>query len=156
MRFSFSFSPALSLSLSISFFRRLVYSTSSEHRLFILYPKAIIRIAIVIANNIYCIPTYVIWMMLLLPIRRCHPDLYYKIEGLFFHWMLSIVAMWSWTAGYNRKYRWISFVSHIFHYFSIRTALWMPIAATHVNSGSPHYVRRTQCAWGHIMSHRFY
>lgn len=42
--------------------------------------------------------------MLLLPIRRCHPDLYYKIEGQFFHWMLSIVAMWSWTAGYNSEY----------------------------------------------------
>lgn len=39
--------------------------------------------------------------MLLLPIKRCHPDVYYKMEGLFFHWLLSVVAMWSWTAGYD-------------------------------------------------------
>lgn len=71
--------------------------------MFILYPKAIIRITIVILNNIYSIPTYVIWMIMLLPIKRCHPDLYFKIEGLFFHWLLSVVSMWSWTAGYDSK-----------------------------------------------------
>lgn len=89
---------------SIHHFIFRLFSPIPKFRLFVLYPKAILRIVIVIANNIYCIPTYVIWMMLLLPIRRCHPDLYYRIEGQFFHWMLSIVAMWSWTAGYNSEW----------------------------------------------------
>lgn len=40
-------------------------------------------------------------MTLLLPVKRYHPDLYYKIEGLFFHWLLALVAMWSYTAGYD-------------------------------------------------------
>lgn len=40
-------------------------------------------------------------MTLLLPVKRYHPDLYYRIEGQFFHWLLSLVAMWSYTAGYN-------------------------------------------------------
>lgn len=43
-------------------------------------------------------------MTLLLPVKRYQPDLYYKIEGLFFHWLLSLVAMWSYTAGYDGKY----------------------------------------------------
>lgn len=74
-------------------------------RLFIVYPKAIVRIAIVILNNIYCIPTYTIWMMLLLPLKWFNQKLYYKIEGKIFHWLLSVVAMWSWTAGYDGKHK---------------------------------------------------
>ena len=104
------------------------YFNRFSSSLFISYPKAIIRIAIVIVNNIYCIPTYVIWMTLLLPIKRCHPDLYYRVEGLFFHWLLSVVAMWSWTAGYDSKsslaqgFWWInwrhSFILPPYHFFS--------------------------------------
>ncbi|XP_055306479.1 acyl-CoA:lysophosphatidylglycerol acyltransferase 1-like isoform X2 [Sitodiplosis mosellana] len=70
-------------------------------KLFIVYPKAIVRIAIVIVNNIYCIPTYTLWMLMLLPLKRFNQKLYYKIEGKFFHWLLSVVAMWSWSAGYD-------------------------------------------------------
>lgn len=69
-----------------------------------MYPRALLRTSIVILNNIYCLPTYVIWMTLLLPVKRYQPDLYYRIEGLFFHWLLSLVAMWSYTAGYGSKY----------------------------------------------------
>ncbi|KAJ6634787.1 Acyl-CoA:lysophosphatidylglycerol acyltransferase 1, partial [Pseudolycoriella hygida] len=68
---------------------------------FIKYPKALFRTTIMIINNIYCIPTYVLWMTLLLPVKSYRPDIYYRIEGLFFHWIISIVAMWSWTAGYD-------------------------------------------------------
>ncbi len=71
---------------------------------FITYPKALFRTTFVIINNIYCIPTYVLWMTLLLPVKSYKPDLYYRIEGLFFHWLLSVVAMWSWTAGYDSKF----------------------------------------------------
>ncbi|XP_055376139.1 acyl-CoA:lysophosphatidylglycerol acyltransferase 1-like isoform X2 [Condylostylus longicornis] len=65
------------------------------------YPTAIGRFCFVIINNIYCIPTYVVWMGLLLPLKRLNPDAYYKIEGLLFHWLLAVVSLWSYTAGYN-------------------------------------------------------
>lgn len=69
-----------------------------------MYPKALLRISVVILNNIYCIPTYVVWMTLLLPVKHYNPNLYYKVEGLFFHWLLSLVAMWSYTAGYDGRF----------------------------------------------------
>lgn len=70
--------------------------------------KVVLRILFVLLNNIYCIPTYVVWMVLLAPLRRYQPDLYWKIEGTFFHWLLAMVSMWSWSAGYDSKYfiRW--------------------------------------------------
>ena len=55
-------------------------------------------------NNVYCIPTYVIWMGLLIPLKRINPDYYYKIEGIFFHWLLAIVSMWSYSAGYDSMF----------------------------------------------------
>lgn len=72
-----------------------------------MYPKALFRISVVILNNIYCIPTYVVWMTLLLPVKHYNPNLYYKVEGLFFHWLLSLVAMWSYTAGYDGRFNYI-------------------------------------------------
>lgn len=65
------------------------------------YPTALGRIIIIIMNNIYCIPTYVIWMIILTPLKCINSKAYYKIEGLFFHWLLAIVALWSYTAGYD-------------------------------------------------------
>ncbi|XP_026482018.1 acyl-CoA:lysophosphatidylglycerol acyltransferase 1-like [Ctenocephalides felis] len=66
-----------------------------------LIPRALIRVIFIIVNNIYCIPTYAIWMFTLWPIKILYPDIYWRIEGLFFHWLLSMVAMWSYTAGYE-------------------------------------------------------
>lgn len=66
--------------------------------------KVIIRILFVIINNIYCIPTYCVWMVIFFPLRKLHPDIYWKLEGLFFHWLLAMVSMWSWSAGYDSKY----------------------------------------------------
>uniref|UniRef100_A0ABD2VRU7 Phospholipid/glycerol acyltransferase domain-containing protein n=1 Tax=Trichogramma kaykai TaxID=54128 RepID=A0ABD2VRU7_9HYME len=61
----------------------------------------LVRVAFVLINNVYCIPTYVIWMMFLLPVKAYHPQMYWRIEGLFFHWLLAMVSMWSWSAGYD-------------------------------------------------------
>lgn len=65
--------------------------------------KVVLRLIFVILNNIYCIPTYCVWMLMLLPFRKLYPSLYWKMEGLFFNWLLAMVTMWSWTAGYDRK-----------------------------------------------------
>lgn len=63
--------------------------------------KSFVRVLFVLLNNIYCIPTYVLWMAFFAPLRKCNPDLYWKIEGQFFHGLLAMVAMWSWSAGYD-------------------------------------------------------
>lgn len=60
-----------------------------------------LRTILVVANNIYCVPTYLVWMFLLLPLRKIHETYYYRIEGILFHWLLANVSMWSWTAGYE-------------------------------------------------------
>lgn len=67
------------------------------------YPRALFRTVFVIVNNIYCVPTYLIWMFLLLPLKKIHESYYYKIEGILFHWLLANVTMWSYMAGYDRK-----------------------------------------------------
>jgi len=66
--------------------------------------KCFLRTMFVILNNVYCIPTYVVWMMIIFPLKRYHPDLYWKIEGHFFHWLLAMVSMWSWSAGYDSEF----------------------------------------------------
>lgn len=40
-------------------------------------------------------------MLLFSPLKRYYPDLYWRIEGTFFHWLLAMVSMWSWSAGYD-------------------------------------------------------
>lgn len=66
-------------------------------------PKAVLRLCFILLNNAYCIPTYVVWMVLLSPLRKINPDAFWKIEGYFFHWLLAMVSMWSWSAGYDGK-----------------------------------------------------
>lgn len=63
--------------------------------------RAVVRFVLIIANNFYCIPTHVLWLWLLTPLRRCAPVLYYRIEGYLFSWLLAMVSLWSWSAGYD-------------------------------------------------------
>lgn len=65
------------------------------------YPRALFRTVFVIVNNIYCVPTYLVWMFLLLPLKKINESCYYKIEGILFHWLLANVSMWSSSAGYD-------------------------------------------------------
>ncbi|XP_012278780.1 acyl-CoA:lysophosphatidylglycerol acyltransferase 1 [Orussus abietinus] len=65
------------------------------------FVKCLARIGFVIINNAYCIPTYIVWMTLLFPMKFYHPQIYWRIEGLFFHWLLAMVSMWAWSAGYD-------------------------------------------------------
>ncbi|KAJ8912660.1 hypothetical protein NQ315_012736 [Exocentrus adspersus] len=64
-------------------------------------PKGIFRLCFILLNNVYCIPTYVVWMLLLSPLRKVNPDIYWRIEGYFFHWLLAMVSLWSYSAGYD-------------------------------------------------------
>lgn len=66
-----------------------------------LVSKGALRLGFVLINNAYSIPTYVVWMILLFPLRKVNPEVYWRIEGYFFHWLLAMVSMWSWSAGYD-------------------------------------------------------
>lgn len=65
-------------------------------------PKGAFRLCFILLNNAYCIGTFVVWMVMLYPMRKLgYHDLYWKIEGKLFHWLLAMVSMWSWWAGYD-------------------------------------------------------
>ncbi|RXG60717.1 Acyl-CoA:lysophosphatidylglycerol acyltransferase 1 [Armadillidium vulgare] len=63
--------------------------------------QTIIRFVFVFVNNLYCIPVHVVWLFFLFPLRWVSEGLYWHIEGIFFHWLLSMVALWSYSAGYH-------------------------------------------------------
>ncbi|RZF39168.1 hypothetical protein LSTR_LSTR005796 [Laodelphax striatellus] len=67
----------------------------------LLYARVALRIVFVILNNIYTVPTHCLWMLMLQPFKHLHPDFYWKVEGILFHWLLAMVSMWSWSAGYD-------------------------------------------------------
>ncbi|XP_074032259.1 acyl-CoA:lysophosphatidylglycerol acyltransferase 1 [Leptinotarsa decemlineata] len=64
-------------------------------------PKGLFRLCFILMNHLYCIPTYVMWMILLLPLKKLFPDVYWRIESYMFHWLLAMVSLWSHSAGYE-------------------------------------------------------
>lgn len=64
---------------------------------------SILRIIFVLVNNLYCIPTYVVWCCIFHPVYYINPDLYWYYEGVFFDWLLTMVAFWSYSAGYRSE-----------------------------------------------------
>ena len=63
--------------------------------------RMVVRILFVTVNNLYCIPVHLVWLMVLQPLRRVAASLYWQIEGIFFRWLLSMVAFWSYSGSYH-------------------------------------------------------
>ncbi|XP_064484689.1 acyl-CoA:lysophosphatidylglycerol acyltransferase 1-like isoform X2 [Ornithodoros turicata] len=60
-----------------------------------------LRVMFVLANNLYCIPTYLTWMWIIFyPLRLLIPPLYWAIERQLFKLLLLMVSFWSWSAEY--------------------------------------------------------
>lgn len=59
----------------------------------------ILRLLFIIASNLYCIPAYFAWMLVILPFRALIPRLYDAIEGTLFSWLLMIVSSWIWLGN---------------------------------------------------------
>lgn len=66
--------------------------------------RIVARTTFAVVNNLYCIPAYVVWMMALRLVKPLFASVYWRIEGLMYHWLLAMVSMWSWTAGYESEY----------------------------------------------------
>ncbi|XP_069953280.1 acyl-CoA:lysophosphatidylglycerol acyltransferase 1 isoform X2 [Cherax quadricarinatus] len=63
--------------------------------------RAAVRFIIWTLNNFYCIPVHFCWLLVLQPLKLFSPDTYWLIESILFRWLLSMVALWSYSAGYH-------------------------------------------------------
>jgi lysophosphatidylglycerol acyltransferase 1 len=59
------------------------------------------RLLWVTANNLYVIPAYFVWMFLFTPLAWLDSGLFWHVEDVLFGWLLSMVACWNYSAGYN-------------------------------------------------------
>lgn len=75
------------------------------------YSWGLLRFLLIIVNNLYCIPTHFLWLLTVWPLQWFWPKAYLKLEGLGFQWLLSMVALWSYSAGYQGKSRLIIIAS---------------------------------------------
>lgn len=65
--------------------------------------KALLRFAFMVANNLVAIPSYVLYLIVLQPLRILDSKSFWYIEGVLFKWLLAMVASWGWWAGYTGK-----------------------------------------------------
>nr|XP_021155054.1 acyl-CoA:lysophosphatidylglycerol acyltransferase 1 isoform X2 [Columba livia] len=63
--------------------------------------KALLRFAFMVANNLVAIPSYVLYLIMLQPLRMLDSKSFWYIEGVLFKWLLAMVASWGWWAGYT-------------------------------------------------------
>ena len=65
--------------------------------------NAFLRFIFVFINNCVAIPSYCLYCILLQPLRIMDSRYFWHIEGIMFKWMLAMVSLWGWVAGYTGK-----------------------------------------------------
>ncbi|KAK4314861.1 hypothetical protein Pmani_013884 [Petrolisthes manimaculis] len=63
--------------------------------------RAALRFIFWTVNNFYCIPVHFCWVFVLQPLKLVSKSTYWLLEGVMFRWLLSMVALWSYSAGYH-------------------------------------------------------
>lgn len=63
--------------------------------------KGLLRFGFMVANNLVAIPSYILYLIILQPLRLLDSKLFWYIEGVLFKWLLAMVASWGWWAGYT-------------------------------------------------------
>ncbi|KAG7163362.1 Acyl-CoA:lysophosphatidylglycerol acyltransferase 1-like, partial [Homarus americanus] len=63
--------------------------------------RAALRIIVCTLNNFYCIPVHFCWIFVLQPLKWFATSTYWVVEGIMFRWLLSMVALWSYSTGYH-------------------------------------------------------
>uniref|UniRef100_A0A8C8GN72 Phospholipid/glycerol acyltransferase domain-containing protein n=1 Tax=Oncorhynchus tshawytscha TaxID=74940 RepID=A0A8C8GN72_ONCTS len=63
--------------------------------------NAFLRFIFVFINNCVAIPSYCLYCILLQPLRIMDSRYFWHIEGIMFKWMLAMVSLWGWVAGYT-------------------------------------------------------
>lgn len=60
-----------------------------------------LRIFFITVANLFGIPSYLTWFLLLQPLRMYNPKLFWKIESILFQCLLTIVTTWLYFGGYT-------------------------------------------------------
>lgn len=60
-----------------------------------------LRIFFITVANLFGIPSYLTWFLLLQPLRMYNPKLFWKIESNLFQCLLTIVTTWLYSGGYT-------------------------------------------------------
>lgn len=68
-----------------------------------MFLKALLRFGFMVANNLVAIPSYILYLIVLQPLRLLDSKRFWYIEGVLFKWLLAMVASWGWWAGYTGK-----------------------------------------------------
>lgn len=63
--------------------------------------RYILRIFFITVANLFGIPSYLTWFLLLQPLRMYNPKLFWKIESILFQCLLTIVTTWLYFGGYT-------------------------------------------------------
>ncbi|XP_030413432.1 acyl-CoA:lysophosphatidylglycerol acyltransferase 1 isoform X6 [Gopherus evgoodei] len=63
--------------------------------------KGLLRFGFMVANNLVAIPSYILYLIILQPVRLLDNKRFWYIEGVLFKWLLAMVASWGWWAGYT-------------------------------------------------------
>ncbi|KAH9509248.1 Acyl-CoA:lysophosphatidylglycerol acyltransferase 1 [Bulinus truncatus] len=67
------------------------------------YVSYVARFTFFVLSNLYSLPCYLVWMILLTPVRILIPDLYWKIEAFMFRMLQSMVVTWMEISGFKVK-----------------------------------------------------
>ncbi|XP_038666898.1 acyl-CoA:lysophosphatidylglycerol acyltransferase 1 isoform X2 [Scyliorhinus canicula] len=63
--------------------------------------KGTIRFLFMVINNLVAIPSYILYLIVLQPLKLLNSKLFWHVEGIMFKWLLAMVSSWGWTAGYT-------------------------------------------------------
>lgn len=64
----------------------------------------ILRVFHMTINNVMAIPAYISWFIILTPLRKFWPNIYWQLERVLFKALLSFVVMWTNSGGYRSMY----------------------------------------------------
>ena len=63
----------------------------------------IARSIFIIVTQLIAVQAYLVFMLLLQPLKYVSTNLYWAIEGILYHGLLLLPASWQWSAGYTGK-----------------------------------------------------
>ena len=63
----------------------------------------IVRSVFIVVSQLIAIPTYLVFFIILFPLRMLAPNLYWSLEGIAYRNLLLMAASWQWSAGYTGK-----------------------------------------------------
>ncbi|XP_030051931.1 acyl-CoA:lysophosphatidylglycerol acyltransferase 1 isoform X1 [Microcaecilia unicolor] len=79
----------------------MAFTLESARKRGFLVLKMVLRFFFMCISNLVAIPSYVLYLIVLQPVRMVDSKLFWHIEGIMFKWLLAMVASWGWSTGYT-------------------------------------------------------